>query len=64
MTSKREHEMAIAVAQTLLSKELDDELRDSGLIIYDAGVSAASFATYYETALDQFENDYPDTNSI
>ncbi|MFS0952424.1 hypothetical protein ACFC3A_12470 [Enterococcus thailandicus] len=57
MASKREHDIAVAIAQEHLRLEMQQpDYMDLG-----AGVSAASFELYYTEALEQLEGDFPDS---
>lgn len=56
LISKREHEMAIAIAQAYIIAEMNHpDYFDPG-----ASATAAAFASYYEEALRQLNGDFPD----
>ncbi len=56
MISKREHDIAVAVAQAHLIYDMNQtDYMDLG-----AGVSAETFTLYYDAALEQIKDSYPD----
>lgn len=56
MASKREHDIAVAIAQ----EHLHLDMQQPDFVDLGAGVSAATFELYYSEALEQIEGNYPD----
>lgn len=56
MASKREHDIAVAIAQ----EHLHLDMQQPDFVDLGAGVSAAAFELYYSEALEQVEGNHPD----